>query len=213
MDMLTSFFHFCLQSFKDPIFLIQTVGYLGLIAIIFAETGLLVGFFLPGDSLLIAAGIFAYRQEEMQLSALLFLLTAAAIVGDAVGFYIGKKLGLLLYEKKDSFFFRKAHLISAQSFYQKHGGKTIIIARFLPLLRTFAPTVAGAASMSYFRFVIFNIVGAFLWVWTLVLGGYYLGKTLGDKLNDSLHFIIFGIILVSFIPLFLKWLQSRRSKN
>lgn len=209
MDSLMSFINLFLSFLKDPILLIKTVGYIGLILIVFAETGLLFGFFLPGDSLLIAAGLFAAK-GDMNILILLSTLTVAGIVGDAVGFYIGNKLGPLLYQKKDSFFFRRSHLIAAHDFYEKHGGKTIIIARFVPIIRTFAPTVAGAAGMNYFRFAMFNVIGGFLWVWSMLLGGYYLGKVFGDKINDYIHYLIIGIILLSILPLIIKWIQTRK---
>ncbi|WP_186645189.1 DedA family protein [Fluviispira vulneris] len=212
MDFFHTLYQFILSVLNDPIFLIQTVGYIGLILIVFAETGLLVGFFLPGDSLLIAAGLFAAK-GDMQISILISTLTVSAIVGDAVGFYIGKKLGALLYSKEDSFFFRKKHIQYAHDFYEKHGGKTIIIARFIPIIRTFAPTVAGAAEMTFSKFVSYNIIGGFLWVWSMVFGGYYLGKMFGDKINDYIHFLIVGIIFVSFIPIIVKWIKSRKEQD
>ncbi|WGL60219.1 VTT domain-containing protein [Pigmentibacter sp. JX0631] len=209
MDSLISFVYYLLGFLKDPILLIQTVGYIGLIIIVFAETGLLLGFFLPGDSLLIAAGLFAAK-GDMNIVILLVTLTIAGIIGDAVGFYIGRKLGPLLYQKKDSFFFRRKHLLAAHDFYEKHGGKTIILARFIPIIRTFAPTVAGAAEMQYLRFAIFNIVGGFLWVWSMLLAGYFLGKTFGDKINDYIHYLIVGVIIISFLPILIKWLQAKK---
>lgn len=212
MDSIYAMVQFFLSILKNPILLIQTVGYIGLILIVFAETGLLFGFFLPGDSLLIAAGLFASR-GDMDVTFLLVTLTFAAIIGDAVGFFIGRKLGPLLYKKEDSFFFRKKHIQSAHDFYEKHGGKTIIIARFIPIIRTFAPTVAGAAEMNYFRFAVFNIVGAFLWVFSMILGGFYLGRTFGDKINDYIHFLIIGIIFISFLPIIIKWVRSRKAQN
>jgi membrane-associated protein len=212
MDSIYALIQFCISILKNPILLIQTVGYIGLILIVFAETGLLFGFFLPGDSLLIAAGLFASR-GDIDVAILLSTLTIAAIIGDSVGFFIGKKLGPLLYKKEDSVFFRKKHIRAAHDFYEKHGGKTIIIARFIPIIRTFAPTVAGAADMNYFRFAIFNVVGAFLWVFSMILGGFYLGRTFGDKINDYIHFLIIGIILVSFIPIFIKWMKSKKEQN
>lgn len=212
MDSINAMIHFCISILKNPILLIQTVGYIGLILIVFAETGLLFGFFLPGDSLLIAAGLFAAK-GDMDVLLLLSTLTVAAIIGDAIGFFIGRKLGPLLYNKKDSFFFRRKHIKAAHDFYEKHGGKTIIIARFIPIIRTFVPTVAGAADMNYFRFVIFNIIGAFLWVFSMILGGFYLGRTFGDKINDYIHFLIIGIILISFVPIFIKWIKSRKEQN
>ena len=212
MDFINSILQFQFSVLKDPIKLIQVVGYTGLILIVFAETGLLIGFFLPGDSLLIAAGLFAAK-GDMNILILISTLTVAAIVGDAVGFYIGRKLGPKLYNKEDSFFFRKKHLIAAHEFYEKHGGKTIIIARFIPIIRTFAPTVAGAAEMNYFRFAMFNIIGGFLWVWSMLLGGFYLGRVFGDKINDYIHYLIIGVIFVSFIPIIIKWIKTRKETN
>lgn len=197
---------------NNPIYLVESAGYIGLILIIFAETGLLLGFFLPGDSLLLAAGLFAAR-GNMNIVALLVCISIAAIVGDAVGFYIGKRLGLLLYTKKDSFFFRRKHLMEAHEFYERHGGKTIILARFIPIVRTFAPTVAGAARMNYFHFAIYNVVGAALWVWGMLLSGYYLGLAFGEKINSYIHILILGIIFVSFLPILIKWLRSRRRRD
>lgn len=212
MDFINSILQFLFSVLKDPIKLIQVVGYTGLILIVFAETGLLIGFFLPGDSLLIAAGLFAAK-GDMNILILISTLTVAAIVGDAVGFYIGRKLGPKLYNKEDSFFFRKKHLIAAHEFYEKHGGKTIIIARFIPIIRTFAPTVAGAAEMNYFRFAMFNVIGGFLWVWSMLLGGFYLGRVFGDKINDYIHYLIIGVIFVSFIPIIIKWIKTRKETN
>lgn len=212
MDFINSILQFLFSVLKDPIKLIQVVGYTGLILIVFAETGLLIGFFLPGDSLLIAAGLFAAK-GDMNILILISTLTVAAIVGDAVGFYIGRKLGPKLYNKEDSFFFRKKHLIAAHEFYEKHGGKTIIIARFIPIIRTFAPTVAGAAEMNYFRFAMFNVIGGFLWVWSMLLGGFYLGRVFGDKINDYIHYLIIGVIFVSFIPIIIKWIKTRKESN
>ncbi|MBX9836808.1 DedA family protein [Silvanigrella sp.] len=212
MDIINTILQFLFSVLKDPIKLIQVVGYTGLILIVFAETGLLIGFFLPGDSLLIAAGLFAAK-GDMNILFLISTLTVAAIVGDAVGFYIGRKLGPKLYKKEDSFFFRKKHLIAAHEFYEKHGGKTIIIARFIPIIRTFAPTVAGAAEMNYFRFAMFNVIGGFLWVWSMLLGGFYLGRVFGDKINDYIHYLIIGVIIVSFIPIIIKWIKTRNETN
>lgn len=195
---------------NNPFLLIKTVGYIGLFLIIFAETGLLFGFFLPGDSLLITAGLLAFM-GKLSLETLLISLSIAAIIGDALGFYIGQKLGVLLYKKKNSLFFRKKHLEAAHDFYKKHGGKTIIFARFIPIIRTFAPTVAGAAQMSYMRFSLFNIFGGLGWVFSTILGGYYLGHLFGEKIEKYIHFLIIAVVLISISPLILKWLKSRKS--
>jgi len=205
MSSLIDIFHLLLS---DPVRLIQVVGLIGLIAIVFAETGLLVGFFLPGDSLLITAGLFAAR-GDLNLYVLLISLIIAAIVGDTVGFFIGRFLGTSLYAKEDSFFFRKKHIAAAHAFYEKHGGKTIIFARFIPIIRTFAPTVAGAAQMDYKRFFLFNVFGGLLWVVSLILAGFYLGSVFGDTIDKYIHVLIIGVIFLSFLPLLIKWLQVK----
>lgn len=198
-----------LEYIFDPVKLINLVGLIGVLAIVFVETGLLAGFFLPGDSLLITAGLFAAR-GNLSITALVIATCIAAVVGDAVGFYIGKKLGQFLYSKEDSFFFRKKYLQQAKAFYEKHGGKTIVIGRFIPIVRTFVPTVAGAAEMKYFQFFLYNVIGAVLWVCSMCLGGYYLGRIFGTKLNDYIHILIFGVILVSFLPIIIGWLRREK---
>ncbi len=197
---------------NDPILLIKTVGYVGLFLIVFAETGLLFGFFLPGDSLLVSAGLLSSYGDNMSLQVLIILLSIAAISGDTLGFYIGHKLKNTLYRKKDSFFFRKKHLNYANEFYQKHGGKTIVFARFIPIIRTFAPTVAGAASMNYAKFATYNILGGIGWVLTTLLAGYYLGKIFGEKVQNYIHFIIIGIIIVSLLPIIFEGIKKRKTK-
>ena len=190
--------------------IIQTGGIWLLIGIIFAETGLLAGFFLPGDSLLITAGIFASSEAVggeplFSITTLLSTLTIAAIVGDQVGFLLGRKAGPMVYKKKDSFFFRKAHLKKAQEFYEQHGGKAIVIARFAPFLRTFVPFVAGVAEMPYRKFVYFNIFGGFLWIWSMCLIGYFLGAT---PLANSLPKVILVVVFVSLLPIIIPVTKS-----
>ena len=143
--------------------LIRMGGLIGLVAVVFAETGLMVGFFLPGDSLLVTAGLFAAK-GDLNIVWLNLALMAAAIVGDATGYWIGRRAGQALYNRPNSFFFRKQHLVKTHEFYEKHGGKTIVIARFVPIIRTFAPVVAGAAEMGYRRFAIYNVAGGIGWV-------------------------------------------------
>src|SRR5919108_2896713 len=155
--------------------LIRLGGLIGLIVIVFAETGLLIGFFLPGDSLLITAGLFAAR-GDFNIVWLNLTLIAAAILGDATGYWIGRRTGKALYSRPDSLFFRRDHLRITHEFYEKHGGKTIVIARFMPIVRTFAPVVAGVAEMGYHNFAIYNVVGGVGWVTSMTLGGYFLGR-------------------------------------
>lgn len=154
--------------------LVQAAGYLGLFGIVFAETGLLLGFFLPGDSLLFTAGILA-AEGYLNIYLLLVVLASAAIIGDSVGYTIGRKLGPRIFSKDESLLFNKSHLEKAQKFFDKHGPKTIIIARFVPIVRTFAPTLAGVGKMNYGVFLTYNIVGGLLWVLSITVLGYYLG--------------------------------------
>ena len=197
------------EYLSDPAKLISFVGLVGIILIIFVETGLLAGFFLPGDSLLITAGLFAAK-GDISIVLLITGTFIAAVLGDATGFFIGKKVGQYLYTKPDSFFFKRKHLMHAHNFYQKHGGKTIIIARFVPIVRTFAPTVAGAASMKYFHFFVYNVVGAFLWVFGMCLAGYYLGYAFGEKIDSYIHILILIVVFLSFLPILCQWYCSRQ---
>jgi membrane-associated protein len=190
--------------------LIQWGGTLMVCAIVFAETGLFVGFFLPGDSLLVTAGIFA----AMRLLSLPWLLVGAsvcAIVGDQVGYWIGRRAGQALYRRENSFFFRKQHLQRAHDFYEKYGGKTIVLARFVPLVRTFAPAVAGAANMNYRRFVSYNVVGGVLWVWSMLLTGYFLSSVI-PNVDKNIELVIVIVVVLSILPAVIEVLRNRRSK-
>ena len=191
--------------------MVEVGGILGMSAIVFAETGLLIGFFLPGDSLLVTAGIFA-AAGKLSIVWLNLALIAAAILGDATGYWIGFRAGQAIYKRPDSFFFRKKHLLAAHEFYEKHGGKTIIIARFLPILRTFAPVVAGAGTMSYRHFATYNVVGGILWVTSMTLTGYFLGKAVPD-LDRHLHIVIAIVIFLSLLPGIIAYLKARLQKN
>ena len=178
--------------------LVEWGGTLLVCVIVFVETGMFVGFFLPGDSLLVTAGVFA-GAGHMKLAELLSLVTLCSIAGDQLGYLIGWKAGENLYKREDSRFFKKRHLASAHEFYERYGGKTIIIARFVPIIRTFCPPVAGAAKMSYRRYLAYDIVGGFLWVWSMILVGYTLGRTV-PNVDKKIHYIIAGVIVVSLIP-------------
>ncbi len=178
--------------------LIKTVGYVGLFAIVFAESGLLIGFFLPGDSLLFTAGFLA-SQNLLSLPILLLLFAVAAITGDSVGYTFGRRVGRRLFDREDSRLFKKKHLIKAEEFYETHGSKTIILARFMPIVRTFAPIVAGIALMDYRRFVTYNIVGGILWACGVTLAGYFLGQRIPGAEKYLLP-ISLVIIVVSVLP-------------
>jgi len=190
--------------------LVRWGGLIGLIAIVFAETGLLIGFFLPGDSLLITAGLFAAR-GDLNIFWLNITLMIAAIAGDATGYWIGLKSGRALYNRPNSLLFRREHLLQTRAFYDKHGGKTIILARFMPILRTFAPVVAGAAEMSYRRFAMFNVVGGIAWVASMTLIGYFLGQTVPD-IDRHIHIVVAVVIGLSLLPAVIAWLRSRRTE-
>lgn len=188
--------------------IIRWGGVIALISIVFAETGLLVGFFLPGDSLLVTAGLFAAR-GDLNVVVLLVSLSIAAIVGDAVGYAIGRRLGPKLFKKEDSLLFKRKHLVKAHEFYERYGGKTIVIARFVPIIRTFAPTVAGAAEMTYSKFAAYNVFGGLLWVFSMVLGGYALGSVV-PNIDKYIHYVIVIVVFLSLLPPFIEWWRERR---
>jgi membrane-associated protein len=191
-------FRHLLAQLYDVRGLIEWGGTLLVCVVVFVETGMFVGFFLPGDSLLVTAGVFA-GAGHMKLASLLTVVTLCSIAGDQLGYLIGWKAGESLYRREDSRFFKKRHLMTAHEFYEKFGGKTIIIARFVPIIRTFCPPVAGAARMKYSRYLAYDVVGGFLWVWSMVLVGYTLGRTV-PNVDRRIHFIIAGVIVVSLIP-------------
>ncbi len=198
--------------------LIQWGGYPAMMAVIFAETGLLVGFFLPGDSLLVTAGFLVAGNilnplgldPFVNLLVLNACLIVMAIVGDAVGFFIGYRAGPLIFKREQSFFFRKDHLVATQQFYEKHGGKTIILARFMPFARTFAPVVAGVGQMPYRRFLSFNVFGGVGWVTSMTFLGYFLGKIFDAK---QIERAVYLIIFVSVAPLLVGWLRQRSGEE
>ncbi|HLX63280.1 MAG TPA: VTT domain-containing protein [Planctomycetota bacterium] len=199
-----------LYNVKD---LIAYVGYPGMAAIIFMETGLLVGFFLPGDSLLFTAGLACNSASEMHKLAPLDIFTLnlflipAAILGDTVGYWIGYRAGKGMYEREKTFFFRKDHLLKTKEFYERHGGKTIVIARFVPLIRTFAPVVAGIAQMPYRRFLAYNVFGGIGWILGLSMLGYFLGYN--DKIGKHLDASIMAVIFVSLLPVIVTFLKAK----
>lgn len=189
--------------------LIRWGGYTVLVAIVFAETGLLAGFFLPGDSLLVTAGLLAAADGILSVWMLLGLLSAAAIAGDSVGYAIGYHLGPRIFSRDNSRFFHKDHLMRTQRFYEKYGAKTIVIARFVPIVRTFAPTVAGVGKMRYTTFLAFNVLGGIGWVASMVLTGYFLGRAI-PNLEKYIHLVIGAVIVISFLPLVHEWRSARR---
>jgi len=191
--------------------LIRLVGFYGLILIVFAETGLLVGFFLPGDSLLITAGLFAAR-GDFDYAMLLVALIPAAIIGNATGYYIGHRTGMTLYSRPNSLLFRREHLRMTHEYYEKHGGKTIILAQFIPILRTFAPVVAGVGEMGYRQFATYNVVGAILWVGSMVTAGYMLGNAI-PNIESRIHYVVAVVIFISLLPPGIALLKARLRKK
>jgi membrane-associated protein len=193
----------------DPEYLVG-LGYVVLFAIVFAESGLFFGFFLPGDSLLLTAGLFAYK-GHLDLRILLPTLFVAAVLGDNVGYWFGRKVGPPLFKREESLFFKPRNLLAARAFYEKHGGKTIILARFMPFIRTFAPIVAGAVHMEWRRFMIFNLVGAVVWAIGLTLAGWSLGRLFPpDVLDKYFTLIILAVIVISVLPTALHvWKEHR----
>ena len=201
--------------------LIRTIGYLGLFAIIFAESGLFFGFFLPGDSLLLTAGLLAWKvdtatgQPFMNLWLLLLVLPAMAILGDNVGYWFGKKTGPRIFNRENSRFFKRKNLLAAKAFYDKHGGKTIVIARFMPFIRTFAPIVAGGVEMPYRSFFIWNFFGGLLWSVGMTLVGFGIGTFFGarvdpDTLDKYFLLLIVAIIFISALPTMIHlWKENR----
>ncbi|MFN2433396.1 MAG: DedA family protein, partial [Gemmatimonadota bacterium] len=187
---------------------IRLGGLAALTLIVFAETGLLAGFFLPGDSLLVTAGLFA-ATGVLDLWSLLIVLSAAGIVGDTVGYWFGAKSGPRIFKREDSLFFNRKHLLTTAEFFERHGPFTIVIARFMPIVRTFAPVVAGVGRMRYPRFLAYNVFGAVLWVWSLTLLGYFLGRVIPD-VDRYVHLIIVVVVIASILPGIVKFVQQRR---
>jgi membrane-associated protein len=189
--------------------LIRTGGAPLVCTIVFIETGFFVGFFLPGDSLLVTAGIFA-AGGYLQLRWLLAPVMLCAIVGDQVGYWIGRKAGPALYKREDSLFFRRSHLQKAHGFYERYGGRAVIFARFVPIVRTFCPPVAGAAHMPYSRYLLFDIFGGILWVGTMILGGYFLGLSV-PNIGQQIHYVIGVVVVLSVLPAVISILRARRA--
>lgn len=199
--------HYGLQNF------ISLISIYGVAGIIFAESGLLVGFFLPGDSLLFTVGFLIHQgiiNFNIHLTVLIFFIAAA--LGDSVGYIFGKKVGRRLFKRKDSVLFHRDNLKQAEAFYERHGGKTIIIARFMPVVRTFAPIVAGISHMSYRRFLAFNLIGALIWAVGITYLGYFAGNWI-EAAGINIEYVIIGIILTSIIPPIAHVLKDRKQRN
>jgi len=191
--------------------LVQWAGIFGLAAIIFSETGLLVGVFLPGDSLLVTAGLLAAR-GYLNVYALAPLLTVAAICGNSVGYSIGRATGPRIFNRENSLFFNKKHAIRAHEFYAKYGRKTIVLAQFMPIIRTFAPVVAGVGGMKFRQFITFNIIGAVIWIWSMVGIGYFLGSYI-PGIDQHIEIVIAIVIFISILPGLISGYRAKRAKR
>lgn len=198
-------FHKLIGLLRDPGQIIEWAGYPGLTLIVFLETGALI-FFLPGDSLLFMAGLYAGK-GDLNLLLLQVLLIPAAVLGDATSYFIGSRTGPAIFNRPESRLFKPKHMLAAKAFYEKHGGKAIILARFMPLVRTFVPVVAGVAQMKYRRFASFNIIGAVAWVTSMTVGGYFLGQF--EFVKKRIELIVVGIIFVSILPGLIAWLKAK----
>jgi len=207
MQAITDLFH-RLSNLTE---LVQWAGLFGLAAIIFSETGLLIGVFLPGDSLLVTAGLLAAR-GYLNVYALVPLLTVAAICGNSVGYFIGRTTGPRIFNRENSVFFNKKHAIRAHEFYEKYGRKTIVLAQFMPIIRTFAPVVAGVGGMKFRTFITFNIMGAVLWIWSMAAIGYFLGTYI-PGIDKHIEIVVAIVIFISLLPGLISWYREKRAKR
>jgi len=206
MELLSDLLH----RLRDLPALIQWAGYFGLTAIIFIETGLFFGFFLPGDSLLVTAGLLASQGFSLDVYLLGALLNVAAIVGDNTNYWIGRYMGPRVFTRDESLFFRRRHVERAHDFYLRHGAKTIVLARFMPIIRTFAPLVAGVARMPYKTFVTYSVLGGTLWIWSMLFVGYFLGR-LVPGIDKHIEKVIIVVIFLSILPGIIGWLKERKA--
>jgi len=206
MELLSDLLH----RLRDLPALIQWAGYFGLTAIIFIETGLFFGFFLPGDSLLVTAGLLASQGFSLDGYLLGALLNVAAIAGDNTNYWIGRYMGPRVFTRDESLFFRRRHVERAHDFYVRHGAKTIVLARFMPIIRTFAPLVAGVARMPYKTFVTYSVLGGTLWIWSMLFVGYFLGR-LVPGIDKHIEKVIIVVIFLSILPGIIGWLKERKA--
>lgn len=237
LNILLAEFHW--SQLLQPQFYIENGGLILILFVVFAETGLFAGFFLPGDSLLFVTGIFAHeikpgtpglayqflnliglgsiRNQWVDLLVLVLLISIAGIIGNTVGYWFGRKVGPAMFNWKDRFFFKKKYLIQAQEFYEKHGGGAIVVARFLPIVRTFAPIVAGIVQMDKKKFSWYNIVGCVAWVFSMIFGGYFVQKWVWDlfhfDLKEHLEVIVLGIVLITTAPVIIKLFFNKSKKQ
>ena len=222
METVIDFLH-QIKDFLNPKFLIDFLlnllgnyVYLGLWFVIFAETGLAVGFFLPGDSLLVVSGLFA-AAGKLNITLVLLAFFLGSIIGDNTGYWIGRGMGKTLFNRESSWVFKPSRVEKAKHFFEKYGVKTVVLARFVPIVRTFAPLVVGAAEMPYSKFLFFSIIGGLLWINSMVLAGYFLGgvieRALGIKLEDHIEKVVIVVVIISLLPPLIEYLKHRLGKN
>lgn len=208
MDFLSQLF----ERLRDLPALVEWAGYFGLTAIIFTETGLFFGFFLPGDSLLVTAGLLASQGFALDVYKLGLLLNIAAIVGDNTNYWVGRLTGPRIFNRDESIFFRRKHVERAHAFYEHHGAKTIVLARFMPIIRTFAPLVAGVARMNYRVFLTYSVLGGTAWIWSMLFVGYFLGQYV-PGIDKRIELVIIGVIFLSILPGIITFLKERRANS
>src|SRR6478672_8669239 len=222
MDSFVDFLH-QIKDFLNPKFLIDYMlnllgvyVYFGLWFVVFAETGLAVGFFLPGDSLLVVSGLFA-AAGKLNVAFVLLAFFLGSVLGDSTGYWTGRLMGKTLFNRESSRIFKPSRVEKARQFFEKYGVKTVILARFVPIVRTFAPLVVGAAEMPYSRFLPFSIIGGLLWISTMVLAGYFLGgvieRALGVKLEDHIEKVVIAVVFLSLLPPIIEFLRHRKGKS
>ena len=203
-----------IQQLVNPVELLRDGGFYVLLFVIFAETGLFFGFFLPGDYLLFLSGMFvATDRLDVGIVTLIIGLIAAAILGNFVGYWFGRKTGPLLYQRKDTLFFKKRYLKAAEAYYHKQGAFALIMGRFIPIVRTFAPIFAGVVGLNPQKFAFYNVSGAILWISSLTLLGYYLGRSFEKQINDYLLYIIIGFIVITALPLIWTFIKNSINRN
>ncbi len=203
-----------LQQFIDPEKLLKEGGFYVVMFVIFAETGLFFGFFLPGDYLLFLAGMFvATGKLDVNIWVLILGLFVSAVLGNFVGYWFGRKTGPVLYQRKESFFFKHRYLKAAEEYYNKQGAFALIMGRFVPIVRTFAPIFAGVVKLDFKRFALYNLAGAIIWIASLTLLGYFLGKRFEKEINDYLLYIIIGFVVITTIPLIFAFVKKRVGKD
>jgi membrane-associated protein len=218
MEFITNLLHYLNPKFliDSLLALLGNYVYFGLFFIVFAETGLAVGFFLPGDSLLVVSGLFA-AAGKLNVALVLLAFFLGSVIGDSTGYWTGRLMGKRLFSNENSKIFKPSRVQKAHSFFEKHGAKTVILARFVPIVRTFAPIVIGTAEMPYNKFLPYSILGGALWICSMVLAGYFLGgvieSALGIKLEDHIEKVVIVVVFLSIIPMIIEYIKARREKK